>query len=81
LIGPRVFHDRPDDRDHCIAVHEANAVAVKEYVPAERLLVHRLGDGWGPLFAHVGVPVPDIPYPSSNSTKAFQNELLITPPA
>ena len=81
LIGPRVFHDRPDDRAHCIAVYEANVAAVKEHVPAERLLVHRLGDGWGPLCAHLGVPVPDIPYPSSNSTSAFQNEFLITPPA
>ena len=26
----------------------------------------------------LGVPVPDIPYPNSNSTKAFQNEFLTT---
>jgi hypothetical protein len=79
LIGPRVFHDRPDDRAHCIAVYEANVAAVKKHVPAERLLVHRLGDGWRPLCAHLGVPVPDIPYPNKNSSSAFQNEFLITP--
>jgi len=81
LIGPRVFHDRADDRVHCIAVYEANVAAVKEHVPAERLLVHRLGDGWGPLCAHLGVPVPDIPYPNSNSTRAFQDKFLTTSPA
>ncbi len=76
LIGPRVFHDRPDDRAHCIAVYEANVSAVKEKVSLERLLIHGLGDGWESLCAHLDVPVPDIPYPSSNSTSAFQSEFL-----
>ena len=76
LIGPRVFHDRPDDREHCIAVYEANVTAVKERVPANRLLIHELGDGWEPLCAHLGVPVPEITYPNSNSMKAFQKEFL-----
>ena len=80
LIGPRVFHDRPDDRAHCIAVYEANVAAVKEKVPTERLLIHELGDGWEPLCAHLSVPVPDIPYPNSNSTSKFQSEFLTTPP-
>jgi hypothetical protein len=81
LIGPRVFHDRPDDRAHCIAVYEANVAAVKEHVPAERLLVHGLGDGWEPLCAHLDVAVPDIAYPNNNSTNAFQNEFSKSPPA
>jgi hypothetical protein len=76
LIGPRVFHDRPDDRAHCIAVYEANVAAVNERVPADRLLIHKLGDGWEPLCAHLGVQVPDIPYPNSNSTKAFQSDFI-----
>lgn len=76
LIGPRVFNDRPDDRDHCIAVYEANVAAVKERVPAERLLLHKLGDGWEPLCAHLGVPIPDIPYPHVNSTGQFRKEYL-----
>ena len=37
-------------------------------MPTERLLVHSLGDGWEPLCAHLGVPVPDQPYPSRNTT-------------
>lgn len=80
LIGPRVFHDRPDDRAHCIAVYEANVSAVKEKVSTERLLIHELGDGWEPLCAHLSVPVPDMPYPNSNSTSKFQSEFLTTPP-
>jgi hypothetical protein len=44
-----------------MAVYEANVAAVKQQIPAERLLAHALGDGWGPFCTHLGVPVPDIP--------------------
>ena len=81
LIGPRVFHDRPDDRAHCIAVYEENVSAVKENVSAERLLIHKLGDGWEPLCTHLDVPVPDIPYPNSNSTSVFQSKFPTSPHA
>lgn len=71
LIGRQVFGGRPLDRDHVLAVYEAHVAAVKAEVPPERLLVHALGDGWEPLCAHLGVPVPDLPYPSRNSTAEF----------
>ena len=50
--------------------------AVKATVPPERLLVHSLGDGWDPLCAHLGVPVPAQPYPSRNSASDFQDAIL-----
>lgn len=78
LIGPKVFQDRPGDRDHCISVYEANIAAVKKNIPAERLLIHKLGDGWEPLCSHLNVPVPKVPYPNSNCTSNFQNEFLET---
>jgi hypothetical protein len=74
LVSQRVFGGKTDDREHCIAVYEANVAAVKAKVPPERLLVHKLGDGWGPLCAHLGVPEPEVPYPSSNSSESFQAE-------
>ncbi|HLI65926.1 MAG TPA: sulfotransferase [Caulobacteraceae bacterium] len=48
--------------------HEAE---VKATIPAERLLVYEVGSGWGPLCAFLGVPVPDVPYPSENSREEF----------
>jgi len=30
-------------------------------------------DGWGPLCAFLGKPIPDVPYPNVNDTKSFQN--------
>ncbi|RWD12104.1 MAG: sulfotransferase family protein [Mesorhizobium sp.] len=73
LIARQVFGGRPHDRAHAIAVYEANVEAVMAAVPRERLLVHRLGDGWQPLCAHLGVPVPDQAYPNRNNTKEFRS--------
>jgi len=44
---------------------------VKAYVPAERLLVFDVHDGWEPLCAFLGVPVPDEPFPHLNDTQSF----------
>jgi hypothetical protein len=41
--------------------------SVIDEVPAERLLVHRSADGWGPLCKFLGVPVPQESYPRVNS--------------
>jgi hypothetical protein len=71
LISAQVFGGRPGDRDHAIARYEANVADVIAEVPPERLLVHRLGDGWEPLCAHLGVPVPEAPYPSRNAKDTF----------
>lgn len=36
---------------------------VRELVPANRLLIYRFEDGWGPLCAFLGKEVPDVPFP------------------
>ncbi|RWG77792.1 sulfotransferase family protein [Mesorhizobium sp.] len=77
LVSNQVFGGRPHDRAHAIAVYEANVEVVLESVPAERLLVHKLGDGWEPLCAHLGVPVPAEPYPNRNTTKEFRTALSL----
>jgi hypothetical protein len=81
LIGQRVFGGRIDDRAHAIALYEANVAAVRATVPPDRLLVHSLGDGWAPLCAHLGVPVPDVPYPSRNSRQAFAERMRPATPS
>lgn len=71
LVARQVFVGRAHDRDHAIAVYKAHVDAVLATVPPERLLVHHLGDGWEPLCRHLGVPVPDQPYPNRNSRAEF----------
>ena len=80
LVRDKVFAGRPDDRALAIARYEENVKAVRETVAPERLLVHSLGDGWEPLCAHLGVPVPTQPYPSRNSASDFQHAILQQPP-
>ncbi|WP_366511855.1 sulfotransferase [uncultured Amphritea sp.] len=67
---------RPDDRAHAIGLYEENIRMVKAAIAPERLLVHNLGDGWQPLCAFLGLPVPEQPYPSLNAAKDFQDANL-----
>ena len=44
-------------------------------VPKDRLLVFEVSQGWEPLCAFLGVPVPDTPYPRENSREQFQSRV------
>ena len=79
LIRDQVFGGHPDDRAHALALYEANVAAVKATIPASRLLVHNLGDGWEPLCKHLGVAVPEVAYPSRNATADFRRAILEKP--
>lgn len=76
LIRDKVFDGKMNDKAYAMACYEANVKAVRQTVPASRLLVHELGDGWEPLCAHLEVPVPALAYPSSNNAEAFQTRYL-----
>ena len=73
LINQDTFGGNTRDRDHCIAVYRAHNEAVKRTIPPERLLVYEVGEGWEPLAAFLGVPVPDAPFPQANTTEEFQS--------
>ncbi|MXO71612.1 sulfotransferase family protein [Alteraurantiacibacter buctensis] len=60
------------DREAMTARFEQYGEAVKATIPAERLLVFEARDGWEPLCAFLGVPVPEIPYPRVNEREAMQ---------
>jgi hypothetical protein len=78
LIARQVFGGRTIDRSHAIACYETNVKSVKEAVPADRLLVHNLGEGWDSLCAHLGVPIPTKPYPNRNSAAELKAKFNIT---
>ena len=59
------------DKDSVIAAFEAHEAAVKEALPADKLLVFQATDGWGPLCEFLGKPMPSEPYPRSNSREEF----------
>jgi hypothetical protein len=69
------FEGRIHDRAHMVARFHAHEAEVLATIPKDRLLVFNVGDGWRPLCAFLGAPVPDSPYPSENSRDAFQKRM------
>jgi Sulfotransferase domain len=59
------------DKAHAIQVFNAHNEDVRRSVPRERLLAYEPGEGWEPLCAFLGVPVPAAPYPKVNTTDDF----------
>jgi hypothetical protein len=49
---------------------------VKQTVPADRLLVWYVSDGWEPLCDFLNVPVPAMPFPHLNDTREFNDRVI-----
>jgi hypothetical protein len=65
------------DRDHMVAHFEKHMVDVIAALPAERLLVWSVKEGWEPLCEFLELPVPDEKFPRINSRDETK-ELLET---
>ncbi len=74
LLG-NVFHGTPRDRERCIEVFDRHNGEVQATVPADRLLVFQVQDGWEPLCKFLGREVPDVPFPHLNEGKKTLEEL------
>jgi hypothetical protein len=55
----------------------AHIDAVRATVPADRLLVYQVKDGWGPLCKFLDVPVPDEPFPRTNGRSEFWDRIAV----
>jgi len=75
----RLFDGRMHDHDHLIEVYNRHNAQVRATIPAERLLVYEVVQGWDPLCAFLGVPVPEAPMPKVNSTEEFVGRLAARP--
>ena len=76
IIFTRTFNDRLTDRAHCQGVFTQHNQAVRETIAPDRLLVFDVKEGWEPLCAFLGVPVPaDEPFPHVNDTAAFKTDI------
>lgn len=59
------------DRDAAIAAFEAHNAGVRERIPSDRLLEWRAGDGWKPICEALDLPVPDQPFPHTNTSEQW----------
>lgn len=73
VIGEQVFGGRFADRAHAIGVFEAHNRAVRTALSGPRLLDYQVAQGWEPLCAFLGVPVPAEPFPHVNTTEEFRS--------
>jgi hypothetical protein len=78
LLAER-FSDRFDDEAAMIEAYLRHNDAVREKIPASRLLEWTPADGWEPICTRLGVAVPDEPFPMTNTTEEFRAMIGLPP--
>ncbi|WP_372724309.1 sulfotransferase family protein [Immundisolibacter sp.] len=68
------------DRAHVIDVYEKHNAEVKAALPASRLLVYDVKDGWAPLCEFLEMPIPSGAFPRSNTTQEFLDRVQARTP-
>ncbi len=76
LIVNQTFDGRLGDAAHAKAVYEAHIAEVQRTVPPERLLTFDVAQGWDPLCGFLEVPVPEAPFPLTNTSAEFQARIV-----
>lgn len=75
-VWDNIFDGRFKDKEYAIQVFEEHIAEVKRLVPAEKLLVYEVKEGWGPLCEFLGVPVPEKAFPHVNDRKTTKRMYL-----
>lgn len=68
-LTARVFGPRWDDPDSAMARYESWNAEVRRGCPPDRLLEWNPRQGWEPLCARLGVPIPADEFPRVNTTE------------
>ncbi|HTN98002.1 MAG TPA: sulfotransferase, partial [Nordella sp.] len=72
LIWGRTLKGVMGDKAKAVARYNAYVDEVKAAVPADKLLVFTVDEGWGPLCAFLGVPRPTGAFPNLNDRAAIK---------
>jgi hypothetical protein len=81
VIWDGTFDNRFLDKEHAFSVFDAHVEDVKAKVPADKLLVYEVKQGWEPLCDFLEVPVPAQEFPRLNDSASFRAMFGITEPA
>lgn len=71
IVLKRTFRNDTSEAN-AIATFERHNAEVQQRIPAERLLVFDVKQGWEPLCAFLDVPVPEAPFPRTNDREMFK---------
>lgn len=72
IVGQKTF-ELNFSKEHILKVYTDHIETVKRTIPPERLLVYDVSQGWEPLCKFLGVPVPDVEFPRTNSREEFHS--------
>ncbi|MFV0276810.1 MAG: sulfotransferase family protein [Parahaliea sp.] len=75
LIWQRSHRGTMSDRSSAIAYYQQHIDEVVATVPAERLLVYSVDQGWKPLCEFLDVPEPTTDFPSVNDRAAIKRSI------
>lgn len=65
------FDEHWRDDAAALSAYDRHAEAVRRAVDPNRFVEWQPGDGWQPICAALGVPMPDEPFPRVNSAADF----------
>ena len=71
IIWDGQFEKQFENKEYAIQKHREYIEEVKRHVPRERLLIYEVKEGWKPLCDFLELPIPEIPFPRSNSQEEF----------
>jgi len=71
VIGEETFGTDYTDRDAALRAFDRRIADVAAAIPADRLLIFDVKDGWEPLCDFLGLPVPETAFPRSNDRAEF----------
>ena len=77
LIWVGLFKNNFSDRDSTKLVYYEHIESVKKIIPADKLLIYNVKEGWEPLCEFLDVDVPDIPFPKINDTAEMLRNFAI----
>jgi Sulfotransferase domain len=75
LIWGGVFAGRFEDEQHAQRIFDEYTAKVRATVPADKLLVYDVREGWAPLCRFLDVPIPATPFPNSNDRASMLRQL------
>ena len=82
IIWQKQLEGSFENRKRAIEIFEQHTEEVKRVVPADRLLLFSVKEGWEPLCQFLDVPMPDTPFPHVNDRekmlKRFRTVRLVT---
>ena len=77
LIWDGLFKNKFSDRESAKLVYYEHIRSVKKTIPANKLLIYHVKEGWGPLCEFLNVDVPEIPFPKVNDTAEMLRNFAI----